>query len=176
MASYEYSSRQELMDTIHALYLLLDAEFDGINDTYKDTRVPEVDKTPAEIIAYQLGWLGLVRGWEKDELAERTVQMPAADYKWNQLGGLYQSFYSKYAEYSLSGLRELFRQSEEQWLDWIATLTEEELFIQGARKWTGTKENWPMARWIHINSAAPFKTFRGKIRKWKKHCPEGLAE
>ncbi|OMF86831.1 ClbS/DfsB family four-helix bundle protein [Paenibacillus sp. FSL R7-0337] len=176
MASYEYSSRQDLMDTIHNLYLLLDAEYDGINNTYKDTRMPEVDKTPAEIIAYQLGWLELVRSWDRSELEGQTFSMPAADYKWNQLGGLYQSFYSKYAEYSLSELRGLFRQSEQQWLDWIGTLTEDELFIQGARKWTGTKENWPMARWIHINSAAPFKTFRGKIRKWKKHCTEGLAE
>lgn len=175
MASYEYASKQELMDKIHALYLLLDAEFDGINDTYKDTRIPEVDKTPAEIIAYQLGWLGLVMGWERDELEGRTVQMPAEGYKWNALGVLYQSLYRTYAGYSLSELRELFRQAEQQWLDWIGTLTEEELFVQGARKWTGTKANWPMARWIHINSAAPFQTFRVKLRKWKKHLPEALA-
>lgn len=25
-----------------------------------------------------------------------------------------------------------------------------------------------MVKWIHINSVAPFKTFRSKIRKWKK--------
>lgn len=175
MASYEYSSKQELLDTIHALYLLLDAEFDGIDNTYKDTRIPEVDKTPAEIITYQLGWLELVMDWDQSELEGRTFLMPAQDFKWNELGGLVQSFYSRYAEYSLPGLRELLRQSEQQWLEWVGTLTEEELFIQGSRKWTGTKEHWPMARWIHINSAAPFKSFRGKIRKWKKHFPAAPA-
>jgi hypothetical protein len=175
MASYEYSSKQELMETIHTLYLLLDAEYDGIDDKYKDTRIPEVDKTPAEIIAYQLGWLELVRSWDQKELEGQAFLMPAQDYKWNELGGLYQSFYSTYSEYSLTELRSLFRQSEQQWLDWVSTLTEEELFIQGSRKWTGTKDNWPMARWIHINSAAPFKSFRGKIRKWKKHFPATLA-
>ncbi|MBJ8191302.1 ClbS/DfsB family four-helix bundle protein, partial [Bacillus cereus] len=45
----------------------------------------------------------------------------------------------------------------------------EELFTQGVHNWTGTNPNWPMARWIHINSVAPFKTFRAKIRKWKKY-------
>ncbi|BFH70022.1 hypothetical protein J27TS7_27630 [Paenibacillus dendritiformis] len=168
MASYEYNSKQELKEAIHAAYLLLDGEFEGIDDREKDCRVPEADRTPAEIIAYQLGWLNLVMGWDKDELAGKPVIMPAPGYKWNQLGPLYQSFYAAYAEHSLTDLRELFRRTERQWLDWIDSLTEEELFVQSVRKWTGDKPNWPMARWIHINSAAPFKTFRTKIRKWKK--------
>lgn len=169
MASYEYSSKEELMETIHTKYVLLDAEFEDIDNSQKDVRIPEVDKTPAEIIAYQLGWLSLVMAWDKDEREGREVLMPSPDYKWNQLGGLYQSFYEKYTETSITELLDLFRQSERQWLDWISTLTEEELFTQGIRKWTGTKENWPMARWIHINSVAPFTSFRAKIRKWKKH-------
>lgn len=176
MASYEYSSKQELLETIHTLYLLLDAEFEGIDNGVKDIRIPEVDKTPAEIIAYQLGWLELVMSWESHELEGQFLPMPSPDYKWNELGGLYESFYSRYAGYSLLELRDLFRRLEQQWLNWVSTLTEEELFIQGLRKWTGTKDNWPMARWIHINSAAPFKAFRGKIRKWKKHFPAEQAE
>ncbi|MGO4697866.1 ClbS/DfsB family four-helix bundle protein [Paenibacillus sp. 2TAB26] len=169
MASYDYTSKEDLMKTIHSQYMLLDAEFDGIDNSEKDIRIPEVDKTPAEIIAYQLGWLDLVMGWDKDEKEGRPILMPSPDYKWNQLGGLYRSFYDRYTAVSLPELRDLLRRAEQQWLDWINTLTEEELFTQGIRKWTGGKENWPMARWIHINSAAPFKTFRAKIRKWKKH-------
>jgi hypothetical protein len=169
VASYEYTSKQELMKTIHSHYMLLDAEFSEIDNSEKDIRIPEVDKTPSEIISYQLGWLDLVMGWDKDEKEGRPFLMPSPDYKWNQLGGLYQSFYDRYTAVSLPELRDLFRRAEQQWLDWISTLTEEELFTQGIRKWTGSKENWPMARWIHINSAAPFKTFRSKIRKWKKY-------
>ncbi|MNI11528.1 hypothetical protein D3C73_646770 [compost metagenome] len=169
MASYEYSSKKDLLEAIHSKYVLLDAEFEDVDTSQKDVRLPGVDKTPAEIIAYQLGWLQLVMGWDKDEREGREAQMPAPGYKWNQLGGLYQSFYDQYAALSLPELRDLFRQTEQQWLDWVSTLTEEELFIQGIRKWTGSKENWPMARWIHINSAAPFSSFRAKIRKWKKN-------
>jgi hypothetical protein len=168
MAGFEYQSKQELMDAIHSLYLLLDGEFDEIDEASRDIAYPDVDRTPAEIIAYQLGWMHLVMGWERDELAGKPVQMPAEGYKWNQLGGLYQAFYAQYSHCSLQELRLLFRELEQQWLAWIEGLTEEELFVQGKRRWTGSKENWPMARWIHINSAAPFKTFRSKIRKWKK--------
>jgi len=169
MASYEYASKQDLIDTIHSRYIQLDAEFDEIENSQKDRRIPEVDKTPAEIIAYQLGWLSLVMGWDKDEREGREVRMPAPGYKWNQLGGLYQSFYDEYSSKSLPELRSLFLKKEQQWLEWIETLTDQELFTQGVRKWTGDKENWPMVRWIHINSAAPFQNFRSKIRKWKKH-------
>ena len=169
MASYAYSSKEDLMKTLHAKYLLLDAEYEGVDNSDKDLRLPEVDKTPAEILAYQLGWLQLVMGWDKAEREGQTVHMPSPDYKWNQLGGLYQSFYEQYAAYSLAELRGLFRQTEELWLEWIGTLTDEELFTQGVRKWTGDKENWPMARWIHINSVAPFTSFRAKLRKWKKY-------
>lgn len=28
--------------------------------------------------------------------------------------------------------------------------------------------NWPIWKWVHINTVAPFKTFRRKICKWKK--------
>lgn len=169
MASYEYASKQELIDTIHSRYIQLDTEFDEIENSQKDRRIPEVDKTPAEIIAYQLGWLSLVMGWDKDEREGREVRMPAPGYKWNQLGGLYQSFYDEYSSKSLPELRSLFLEKEQQWLEWIETLTDQELFTQGVRNWTGDKENWPMVRWIHINSAAPFQNFRSKIRKWKKH-------
>ncbi|MGF7047835.1 hypothetical protein J2T13_002341 [Paenibacillus sp. DS2015] len=168
MPSQDYESKHALKSAIHIGYLSLDIEFDGIDDAQKDIRIPEVDRTPAEIIAYQLGWMNLVMGWDRDEKIGESVIMPAPNYKWNQLGGLYQSSYQTYAHYSLNELRSLFKETEEQWQNWIDSLNEEELFTQGVRQWTGTNPRWTMVKWIHINSVAPFKSFRSKIRKWKK--------
>ncbi|WP_434752188.1 ClbS/DfsB family four-helix bundle protein [Paenibacillus amylolyticus] len=95
-------------------------------------------------------------------------KMPSSEYKWNQLGALNASFYETYSEYSLDELRAMFRETEQQWQQWLETLTYQELFAQGARQWTVTKSGWPMVKWIQINSVAPFKTFRTQIRKWKK--------
>lgn len=65
--------------------------------------------------------------WDKDEKAGITVITPSPDYKWNQLGGLYQSFYHTYAAYSLDELRSLFQETEHQWQSWIDSLSDEEL-------------------------------------------------
>lgn len=165
----EYESKEALLAAIHKTYHLFDKEFDEVPDNKIHVRIEEVDKTPQEMLAYQLGWLKLVMGWEKDELAGRKVVTPSPDYKWNQLGALYQQFYAEYRGYSLTELRALFRGAMGEWCDWIEQLSDEELFTPNVRKWTVTDANWPLWKWVHINSVAPFKSFRAKIRKWKKH-------
>lgn len=45
----------------------------------------------------------------------------------------------------------------------------EEFQTAGARKWASSpSSNWPIWKWLHINTVASFKTVRTKIRKWKK--------
>ncbi|MCP8609726.1 ClbS/DfsB family four-helix bundle protein, partial [Acinetobacter baumannii] len=51
------------------------------------------------------------------------------------------------------------------------SLSDEELFKPHMRKWAddATKTAvWEVYKFIHVNTVAPFKTFRNKIRKWKK--------
>lgn len=132
MSTHDYLSKEELKDAIHIAYQSLDQEFDGIENSQRDNRMEGVDRTPAEIIAYQLGWLNLVMKWDKDEKAGLTVITPSPDYKWNQLGGLYQSFYHTYAAYSLDELRSLFQETEHQWKNWIDSLSDEELYARRA--------------------------------------------
>jgi hypothetical protein len=163
-----YENKKALIDEIMRTYQLFDKEFDEVAKDREDYRIEEVDRTPREMIAYQIGWLSLLLSWERDEMAGQDVITPSPDYKWNQLGLLYQNFYNTYAGLSLDELRSLFRQRTLELCDWIETLEDEELFISGKRKWTATSANWPISKWIHINTVAPFKSFRTKIRKWKK--------
>jgi hypothetical protein len=65
MPTHDYSSKEALENAIHTAYLALDQEFEGMENAQKDIRLEGVDRTPAP------------------------------NYKWNQLGGLYQSFYLK---------------------------------------------------------------------------------
>lgn len=164
----EYTNKNELMDEIRKTAVLFEKEFDDISEADKDIRIDEVDKTPQEMIAYQLGWLNLITGWEKDERDGKEVITPAPGFKWNQLGGLYQSFYEKYMDYSLLEMRNVFKNNVKELISWVEQVDDEELFQPGRRKWTITNANWPMWKWIHINTVAPFKSFRSKIRKWKK--------
>lgn len=164
----EYKDKQELIQSISETYHKYDREFDEIPESSKDHRIEEVDRTPSENLSYQLGWINLLLNWEKDELQGKKVSTPSEEYKWNNLGGLYQSFYQKYGDHTLKEQRELLRESVNAICVWIDTLSDEELFEPEQRDWATTKAKWPLYKWIHINTFAPFTSFRTKIRKWKK--------
>ena len=67
------------------------------------------------------------------------------DYKRNNLGGLYESFYKQYEEYSLQELGALFKASERAIIQLIENLTNDELFQSSRRKWaSSTPANWPV--------------------------------
>lgn len=97
----EYDSKEALIAAVQKTYLLFDREFDDVPEQKINMRIKEVDRTPQEMIAYQLEWLHPIMGWEKDELAGKKIVRPSPDYKWNQLGALYQHFYDEYSGYSL---------------------------------------------------------------------------
>nr|WP_244547994.1 MULTISPECIES: ClbS/DfsB family four-helix bundle protein [unclassified Bacillus (in: firmicutes)] len=78
-----------------------------IPEELRDKHISEVDKSPSEILSYQLRWINLLLSWEKDEQCGLDVQTPTPEYKWNNLGGLYQSFYEQY------GILTLKQQEEE---------------------------------------------------------------
>ncbi|WP_339184218.1 ClbS/DfsB family four-helix bundle protein [Oceanobacillus sp. FSL W7-1293] len=164
-----YESKQALIDEITKRANLFIGEFDSVNHADKDVSVDDVDRTPAQMIAYQLGWMNLILSWEQANQNGEDAIMPTPDYKWNNLGGLYQSFYDTYADDSLGNLIEKFHQDVDRVIQLVESYQDKELFEQGGRQWaTTTPSSWAIWKWIHINTVAPFKTFRTKIRKWKK--------
>ena len=99
------------------------------------------------------------------------VKTPSDKFKWNQLGELYKWFTDTYANKSLKELKEQLTKNIEDIYLLIDELTDEELFKPHMRKWAdeATKTaTWEVYKFIHVNTVAPFGTFRTKIRKWKK--------
>lgn len=165
----EYENRQNLISAILKCAKLFIEEFKDIDEKDKDKLIEGVDRTPAQMITYQLGWMNLLLNWEEQEKQGHMVVTPTPEYKWNNLGGLYKDFYKQYEEYTLNELCSKFTTDEEKIIQLINSYTDSELFQQGGRKWSSsTPSNWPIWKWIHINTVAPFKSFRTKIRKWKK--------
>lgn len=164
-----YESKKALISEIEKTADLFINEFSDVKEEDKDKLIDGVDRTPAQMIAYQLGWLDLVMKWDKDEAEGRPVVTPSEGYKWNNLGGLYKSFYEKFSSYSLAELQDLFKEKVFVFVQWLEGFTEEDVFTAGSRKWaSSTPSNWPVWKWVHINTVSPFKSFRSKIRKWKK--------
>ncbi|CEI52077.1 ClbS/DfsB family four-helix bundle protein [Acinetobacter baumannii] len=163
-----YDSKQELIESINNSFNKYLSEFNDILEDEKNIKIMAVDKTPSQNISYQLGWVSLLLEWEKDEKTGQQVITPKKGFKWNNLGALYQEFYQTYDHYSLDEKKELLSTKVSEVIDWIQSLTEDELFLPNQRKWATTAAKWPLYKWIHINTVAPFTNFRAQIRKWKR--------
>ena len=166
-----YKNKEELKSEINKSFEKYIAEFENIPENLKDTRVDEVDRTPAENLAYQLGWTSLLLQWECDERNGIEAKTPSDKFKWNELGKLYQYFTDTYASLSLSKLKDKLSDNVADICEMIDSLSDDELFKPHMRKWAdgATKTaTWEVYKFIHVNTIAPFGTFRTKIRKWKK--------
>jgi len=69
----EYKDKKELMDEISNRAKLFIDEFSHIKEDDKDKLIDGVDRTPAQMVAYQLGWLNLLLYWEDEEQQGNTV-------------------------------------------------------------------------------------------------------
>lgn len=164
MATYE--SKAKLKEEIRKTSDFFIKEFKEVLEEEKDVLVEGVERTPAQILTYQLGWLNLLMRWDREEEQGIDVITPAQGYKWNNLGGLYDFFHETYEEYSLDELIKEFYTTLQEFLKWIDHFSEDELFGENQRAWaSSTPSKWPVWKWIHINSVSPFTSFRGKIRK-----------
>ena len=166
-----YENKEELKTEINKTFEKYIAEFDNILKSLKDKRIDEVDITPAENLAYQVWWTTLVLKWEEDERNGLQVKIPSDEFKWNQLGELYKWFTDTYAYLSLQELKSTLNENINSIYVMIDSLSDEELFKPHMRKWAddATKTAvWEVYKFIHVNTVAPFKTFRNKIRKWRE--------
>lgn len=60
-----YASREEFVEEVGKRAQLFISEFEGVAEQEKDLLVDGVDRSPAQMIAYQLGWMSLIQQWEQ---------------------------------------------------------------------------------------------------------------
>lgn len=160
------STKDELLKNLNHAYEKLDDEFEVVDEGKGRADGIEGNIFCCDVIAYQIGWARLLMGWEKQEMEGQNPEMPAPGFKWNQLSELAQAFYRKESNKSLHQLRNEFKGVHLELSSWINSLTEQELYLLHQRKWTGDK--WPMIKWIQVNTIAPYRSARTKVRRWKK--------
>lgn len=77
-----YADKDELKEEVLKSCKKYIAEFNEIPEDLKDVRIDEVDRTPAENLAYQAGWTTLILKWESDELRGLEVKTLTETFKW----------------------------------------------------------------------------------------------
>ncbi len=75
-----YENKEELKTEINKAFEKYISEFDDIPENLKDKRINDVDRTPAENLAYQVGWTTLVLKWESDERITRGSFCSSMEY------------------------------------------------------------------------------------------------
>ena len=166
-----YKDKEELKAEISKGFEKYIAEFDSIPEALKDIRVDEVDRTPAENLAYQIGWTTLLLKWENDEKRGVEVKTPSELFRWNQLGDLYQWFTDTYSHSSLVELKDQLKGNVTSIQTMIDSMSEEELFQPHMRKWAddATKTAvWEVYKFIHVNTVAPFGTLERRSGSGKR--------
>lgn len=119
MPSYE--SGTELIDAIIRQGNKFISEFGDIPDQYWDTLQPDVDdRTPRQMLAYQLGWMNLLLEWEHAEEQGHVAAMPAEGYAWNRLGELYEHFYTTWQDVAPQQMIDTFHEQVNH-ICWMVT-------------------------------------------------------
>lgn len=113
-----------------------------------------------DIIAYQIGWGKLLLSWYKAGIANEMPEMPGEGFSTWDYNGLAKLFYKKYR----------YDGEHEQLLTFFEVVTQI-LFITEKESQTGNLEKlgifewctlvsgkqWPLSKWITINTVAPYK-------------------
>ena len=118
--------------------------------------------SPADLVAYLIGWNELVLKWLERDDQGLAVDFPETGFKWNQLGLLAEKFYGDYPSLDWPARLERLIAAKTRLVETISARSNEELY--GA-PWY---EKWTKGRMIQFNTASPYANARGRIRKWLK--------
>lgn len=162
-------NKHELLDRLQTACSKLVDEAAGVPAELEREPTVEGGVSPCDLIAYQIGWGRLLLSWDDSESKGEVAAMPAPGYKWNQLGLLATSFYAAKHDQTLAQLLVEFGLLVGDLRLFIEAKSEASLFVVGQRRWAGQK--WPLAKWIQVNTIAPYGNARAKLRKWKRANP-----
>ncbi|KAA8998057.1 ClbS/DfsB family four-helix bundle protein [Affinibrenneria salicis] len=118
--------------------------------------------SPADLIAYLIGWNELVLKWLEHHQSGQPIDFPETGFKWNQLGQLAQKFYADYAGLDWAQRLERLEQAKRRIVQFIASSDDPTLY---GRAWY---DKWTLGRMIQFNTASPYANARARLRKWAK--------
>lgn len=76
-----YENKEELKKELKKTYEKYILEFLDIPENLKDKKIVNIDRTPAENLAYQVGWTTLLLKWENDSKLGLEVKTPSDNFK-----------------------------------------------------------------------------------------------
>lgn len=171
------ATKNELLTAILASYAKLDAELAAVpaeqaNDETMEGHVRGTRISPAQLIAYLLGWQRLVLKWYAARAEGREVDFPETGFKWNELGRLAQKFYRDHAALDWAQRRAALAAAHADIVALVERETDASLY---GTSWYG---KYPLGRMVQFNTSSPYANACGRLRKARTACrsPEPVPE
>jgi len=160
-------NKSELQAAIKNTYAKLKVDLESIDPLQSQlVEMPGHQKgskmSPANLVAYLIGWGELVLKWHRQQVAGQAIDFPEKGYQWNELGTLAQKFYRDYEAENFPSLLEHLEKTVMNILELIDRYEDDLLYGQSFYK------TYPLGRMIQLNTSSPYKNARARIRKWKK--------
>lgn len=163
-----------LSQDIHKNYKVLVHLISQIPTTERNLACLEGNKGPIsvrDVIAYQIGWGQLLIGWYESGLQRKNPDMPGEGFlKWDYTG-LAKHFHEKYRLDGSSKQLAVFDKTVERIISIVETEHKaDQLDKVGVWDWCTLKsgKQWPLSKWIRINTVAPYRKAVISIRKLKR--------
>ena len=159
------ASKSELLDAIDQSFdkLMADLErvpHDKAREGSMDGHAKGTKMSPADLVAYLVGWNELVLKWLEQDDRGAPVDFPETGFKWTELGLLAQTFYADFSELSWPDLLRRLGTAKLSLVQTISARSDDELY---GRPWY---RNYTKGRMIQLNSSSPYANARKRIRAW----------
>jgi hypothetical protein len=125
----------------------------------------------SDLVAYQIGWGTLLIGWYEAGKQGKMPEMPGEGFATWDYSGLASHFYKKYS-YDGGVKQDAEFEKVVQRLIAVADVEHQHGNLErtGVWEWCRLKsgKEWPLSKWMQINTVAPYKRAAVLIRKFLK--------
>lgn len=122
----------------------------------------------ADLIAYQIGWGKCLISWYESGIKGETPQMPGEGFSSWDYVAIARHFYQKYHYDASNQQMQVFDNVTSQIIEIVKTEHQTNQLDQlGVWPWCtlSSGKQWPLSKWIRINTSSPFKRAALLIRK-----------
>lgn len=158
------TTRHELLAQIEPAFSKLKAELHDLDANLAD-EICVADWTVKDLLAVRLWWTRAVLDWIDCGRHGNNPELPASGYGWNETPRLNAAIVQAAAQLSATQLIDDLDAQYRRLLVTIDELNDAELTQVGQFTWAG---NYPICRWLSINTTRQYVTARTHIRRAKR--------
>ena len=161
------TSKAELLTSIKSTFDKLMSELsrvpqDRARESTMNGHANATLMSPADLVAYLIGWNELVLKWLDRDDRDESVDYPETGFRWNQLGLLAQKFYADHSALEWQALLTRLAHANSALVTTITDRSDAELY---GSAWYG---KWTKGRMIQFNTSSPYANARTRLRAWLK--------